>query len=154
MNSAFHGDSRAVPPFREAVFSVPHGEQTAVFDGDGRRFACEVVADAQGEAGGQGAVFEGVMEALDGDAMGVVAQAEEGKNALGAFVKGNRTISDDGDDIVPAHEAGGGIMVRQELEGLEIGDGVVQPRAPIFPETTVPELCNPVRRRDVNTPDK
>ena len=60
-------------PFWESVCSVPHGEDAAVLDGDGRSFSDKMVADAQGEAGGQGAVFEGVVEALDGDAVGVGA---------------------------------------------------------------------------------
>ena len=85
-----------------------------------------MVADAQGEARSQGATGQFIVKSPDGNTPGIGTQAEEGQDALRGFIKGDGPILHHRHQVIPAHQVAGGPMVRQELEGLEIGHGMVK----------------------------
>ena len=74
--------------------------QTAVLHGDVDGPALEMVAHPQGEEGGEGAVVQGILSALDGHALGLRPQAEEGEDALGPRRQGEAAVAQGGEDHV------------------------------------------------------
>ena len=106
---------------------VPDDQQTAVPYGNVRRFPGKVVADAQGEAAGQYAVLQRVIQPPLRHAPGVRAHAENGQVPAQPRREGNAAVFDDGDDRPVAHKVAHGAPVGEELQRLEIGHGVVKP---------------------------
>ena len=94
-----------------------------------RRFPGKVVADAQGEAAGQHAVLQRVIQPPLRHAPGVRAHAEDGQVSAQSRREGNAAVFDDGDDRPVAHKVAHGAPVGEKLQRLEIGHGVVKPGA-------------------------
>ena len=59
-----------------------------------------MIADTQRKSGGEGSVFQGVVEVFQGDAFRVSTHAEHGNRTFGRFREGKPAVFDDGDDLL------------------------------------------------------
>ena len=88
-----------------------------------------MVADAQGETGSQHTVLQGIVKPPQGDALRIRAKAEHRNRAGASGRKGHGAIFHHSYQIIPAYQITGSVVIRQKLQGLEIGNGMIQPRA-------------------------
>ena len=79
---------------------LPADQDTAILHGDVDGLTLEMVAHPQGEEGGEGAVVQGILSALDGHTLGLRPQAEEGEDALGPRRQGEAAVAEGGEDHV------------------------------------------------------
>ena len=98
-------------------------------DGNFRLGACEMVADTQGKPGGEGAVFQRVVQPFEGDPLRIGTHAEYGYGAAAPGREPKHSVFHHGDDVVISDQITHRIPVCQKLQGLEIGDGVIKPGA-------------------------
>ena len=112
---------------RQAVFPVPEDQQTSLFHRNLRRFPGKVIADTQGESGGEGSPVQGVIQPLQRHTLRISPQAEDGNGPFPSRREPESAVFYNSDQIFISRQIAKGPMVAEELEGLEIGDGVVQP---------------------------
>lgn len=95
--------------------------------GDLGRAAQKVVAHTQGEPGGEHGILQGVLQAPEGDSGSVRSGAKHRENASGLPRKPEEPRGQDGGQISAAHQIAVGVLVRQIVQELKIGYGMIQP---------------------------
>ena len=113
--------------FRLCRCPDPDQQQRALCHGNSAGLSCEAVADPQGEAAGEGGVFQFVLGTMDADAFGISAHAEYAEVAGKIRRQGDGVVTDGGDDLSAANQIAPAAPVCQKLHGLEIGHGVIHP---------------------------
>ena len=95
--------------------------------GDLGRAAQKVVAHTQGEPGGEHGILQGILQAPEGDSGSVRSGAKHRENASGLPGKPEEPRGQDGGQISAAHQIAVGVLVRQIVQELKIGYGMIQP---------------------------
>ena len=88
----------------EAVFPVPQHQQAALSDGDLCRFSGKMIADTQREAGGEGAVLQGVMQSRQRDTFRIGTHAEDGDLSPAARREPESAAAHHGDVVIQSRQ--------------------------------------------------
>ena len=108
-------------------FSVACSEQAAVFHLDLHRVSQEMVAHPQGEKGGEGCTVQRVLPPPNGDPLSGLPQTEQGEDPCLPGRQGEVTIGQGGKYIDLIIEIACGPCLGQVAQGLQVGQGVIQP---------------------------
>ena len=107
-----------------------------------------MVADPQGEAGGQYPVVQLIIEPLDGDAFRLRPHAEDGDVPLLPAGKPELSVADHRGAEAQAHQSALGPMVAEVLQQLVVGYRVVEPWAvQAAVDQIVPEALSQLHRQ-------
>ena len=83
---------------------LPIEKKRDVFYGDRSRLGCKFIADAQGDLRCQNSIGKGILQPLQGDAVGIAACGKDGTDTLHGVGKGERRIGDRGQNRTVAQK--------------------------------------------------
>ena len=109
----------------QSCITLPDDQQASLFHGDPGRASGKMVAGTQRESGGEGALFQRIIQTLQSHTPGIRPVAEDGDGTPGRFREGQTAVFDDRHQGgVPCQNAPG-TVVCQKMKCLKIGYGMV-----------------------------